>query len=166
MAYEDPTKEPTAWLFLKKRKVAGSIASKLDIASNRRKMNPTTDDSISPMAPILRGRAMAPVRTFGMPLQFGDPTSTLAESKTGCGYFLVCLGGLIPMIIAAYKMVYPMLADLPFLTWYFVVLPDFGFTRMDQGLHLIQRNNPPGNSSHLYKGIDLHLQFESKFFPI
>ena len=104
-------------------------------------MNPTTEDSISPMAPILRGRAMAPVRIFGMPLHFEDATSTLAESKTGCGYFLVCLGGLLPMIVAAYSMVYPMLADLPFFAWYFVVLPDFGFTRLDQGLDTIQRND-------------------------
>ena len=105
-------------------------------------MNSTTEESISPMAPILRGRWMAPVRIFGMPLQFGDATSTLAEPKTGCGYFTVCLGGLLPLIVMAYSASYPMLADLPFFSWYFVVLPDFGFTRLDQGLDSIQRKNP------------------------
>ena len=137
LAYEDPTKQSTAWVFLNLR---DQEHCKLDIAFNRRKMNPTTEESISPMAPILRGRAMVPVRMFGMPLHFEDATSTLAEPKKGCGYFLVCLGGLLPMIVAAYSMVYPMLADLPFWTWIFVVLPDFGFTMLDQGLDTIQRN--------------------------
>ena len=93
------------------------------------------------MAPILRGRWMAPVRLFGMPLQFGDPTSTLAEPKKGCGYFLVCLCGLLPFIVSAHISVYPMLADLPFFRWYFVVLPDFGFTLLDQGLDSIHINS-------------------------
>ena len=105
-------------------------------------MNSTTEKSISPMAPILRGRWMAPVRIFGMPLQFVDPTSTLAEPKKGCRYFTVCLGGLLPLMAGVFSASYPMLADLPIFSWYFVVLPDFGFTRLDQGLDSIQRKNP------------------------
>ena len=91
-------------------------------------MNPTAgEDSISPMAPILRGKFMAPVRHFGMPLYFKDDDLAMAihaVPKTGFGYFLVCLAALLPVIGSAFLTSFPMVVNLPFLSWFFVVLPE------------------------------------------
>ena len=105
-------------------------------------MNPTAgEDSISPMAPILRGRFMAPVRHFGMPLYFKDDDLAIhAVPKTGFRYFLVCLAAMLPVIVMIWAMSFPMVvANMPFsgntvldYCWFFVVLPKFGFTFLDQ----------------------------------
>ena len=69
---------------------------------------------------------------------FKDVTSTCAEAKTGFWYFLVCLCAMLPMVVSILEGTYPMVANLPVIKWYFEVLPQFGFTFLDQGLDSIR----------------------------
>ena len=95
-------------------------------------MNPAVEDSISPMAPILRRKLMAPIWLLGLPLHIKDVRCTSAKPKTGFGYFLVFIGALLPVLTGAFVGAYPMVADLPFYIWFFGVLPKFHFTFLDQ----------------------------------